>query len=87
MPVASGRRKMHCRMHGGAAGSGAPKGVVPHANAPVLLDQAGWRVSRRLPVPSNITLVPLPPKSPESKVDCWQSLAEKSSDQIIDLAA
>jgi hypothetical protein len=60
---------------------------VPGANALVLLDQSGWRVSRRLPVPDNITLVPLPPKSPELKVDGWQSIVEKPSDQIIDLAA
>ena len=26
VPVASGRGKIRCRMHGGAAGSGAPKG-------------------------------------------------------------
>ena len=25
---------------------------------------AGWHVSKRLPVPGNITLIPLPPKSP-----------------------
>jgi hypothetical protein len=31
----------------------------------VLLDQAGWHTSCNLPVPINITLLPLPPKSPE----------------------
>jgi DDE superfamily endonuclease len=35
------------------------------AHALLFLDQAGWHVSTRLPVPDNITLSPLPPKSPE----------------------
>ena len=39
--------------------------VAPGAHAVLLLDQAGWHVSSRLTVPKNITLLPLPPKSPE----------------------
>jgi hypothetical protein len=39
--------------------------VAPGAHAILLLDQAGWHVSTKLPVPSNITLLPLPPKSPD----------------------
>jgi hypothetical protein len=39
--------------------------VAPGAHALVLLDQAGWHVSKKLSVPGNITLVRLPPKSPE----------------------
>ncbi len=39
--------------------------VAPGAHALVLLDQAGWHVSKKLPIPDNITLLPLPPKSPE----------------------
>jgi len=39
--------------------------VAPGAHAILLLDQAGWHVSTKLPVPRNITLLPLPPKSPE----------------------
>jgi DDE superfamily endonuclease len=39
--------------------------VAPGAHAIVLLDRAGWHQSRRLAVPDNITLLPLPPKSPE----------------------
>ena len=31
----------------------------------LLLDNAGWHVSQALQVPENITLVPLPPYSPE----------------------
>jgi hypothetical protein len=39
--------------------------VAPGAHAVLLLDQAGWHVSRKLKVPANITLVPLPAKAPE----------------------
>jgi transposase len=39
--------------------------VAPGAHAVVLLDQAGWHLSRRLVVPANITLMPLPAKAPE----------------------
>ena len=34
-------------------------------HAVLLLDRAGWHVSRKLQVPPNITLVPLPAKAPE----------------------
>ena len=39
--------------------------VSPGAHAVVLLDQAGWHTSAKLNVPANISLLPLPPKSPE----------------------
>jgi hypothetical protein len=39
--------------------------VAPGSHAALLLDQAGWHVSSKLKVPSNITLVPLPAKAPE----------------------
>jgi len=39
--------------------------VAPGAHAVLILDQAGWHVSAKLNVPANITLMPLPPKSPE----------------------
>ena len=39
--------------------------VAPGAHAVVLLDQAGWHPSKRLLIPANITLVPLPAKAPE----------------------
>ncbi len=35
------------------------------AHAVVLLDQAGWHGAKALEVPDNITLLPLPPRSPE----------------------
>jgi putative transposase len=39
--------------------------VAPGSHAVLLLDQAGWHVSTKLRVPSNITLLPLPAKAPE----------------------
>jgi len=39
--------------------------VTPGSHAVLLLDQAGWHVSRKLKVPPNITLLPLPAKAPE----------------------
>jgi hypothetical protein len=39
--------------------------VTPGAHAIVILDQAGWHGAKDLEVPSNISLLPLPPRSPE----------------------
>jgi hypothetical protein len=41
------------------------RAVAPGAHALVLVDQAGWHQSKRLVVPANITLLPLPAKAPE----------------------
>jgi hypothetical protein len=41
--------------------------VAPGAHAVLLLDQAGWHLSDKLLVPPNITLVPLPPKTPRTQ--------------------
>ena len=38
--------------------------VRPGAHAVVILDQAGWHTTGRLDIPDNITLLPLPPRSP-----------------------
>lgn len=45
------------------AGLGAAVPAGTHAI--VVMDQAGWHVARGLAVPANMTLVPLPPYSPE----------------------
>jgi len=40
--------------------------VAPGAHAALICDRAGWRqAGERLRVPANITLLPLPPYSPE----------------------
>jgi transposase len=41
------------------------KRVAPGAHAVLVLDGAGWHGSQELIVPDNITLLPLPPYSPE----------------------
>ena len=41
------------------------KAVAPGAHAVLVLDGAGWHGSQGLIVPENITLLPLPPYSPE----------------------
>jgi transposase len=68
--------------------------VAPGAHALVLLDQTGWHVSKKLPIPGNITLVPLPPKSLELNPveNIWQFMRDtwlsnrvfESSDDILD---
>jgi transposase len=52
--------------------------VTPGAHAVLLLDQAGWHTSRKLQVPANITLVPLPAKAPELNPveNIWQYMRE-----------
>ncbi len=39
--------------------------VKKGAHGVVILDQAGWHGAKDLEVPDNITLLPLPPRSPE----------------------
>jgi transposase len=50
--------------------------VAADAHAVVILDQAGWHGARALHVPGNITLLPLPPYSPELNPveNLWQFL-------------
>jgi putative transposase len=52
--------------------------VAPGAHAILILDQAGWHLSSRLVVPDNITLLPLPPRSPELNPveNVWQYLRD-----------
>jgi transposase len=41
------------------------KELPPDVHAVLVLDRAGWHTAEALEVPSNVTLVHLPPKSPE----------------------
>ena len=52
--------------------------VAPGAHAVLLLDQAGWHQSKRLVVPANITLMPLPARAPELNPveNVWQFMRE-----------
>jgi hypothetical protein len=68
--------------------------ISPGRHAALLLDQAGWHLSSKLVVPSNISLVPLPPKCPELNPveNIWQFLRDNwlsnriftSYDNIVD---
>ena len=69
--------------------------VSPGAHAILVLDGAGWHNSRDLAVPANITLLTLPPYSPELNPveNVWQFLRQNrlanrvfdSSDAIVDV--
>jgi transposase len=52
--------------------------VTPGAHVVLLLDQAGWHLSGKLKIPVNITLMPLPPKSPELNPaeNIWQFMRD-----------
>ncbi len=69
--------------------------VAPGAHAILIVDQAGWHTSPKLEIPENITLVPLPPRSPELNPveNVWQFIRQnwlsnrvfKSYDDIVAL--
>ena len=52
--------------------------VTPGKHCALLVDQAGWHVSERLAVPSNITIMPLPAKCPELNPveNVWQFMRD-----------
>lgn len=54
------------------------KTVQPGAHAVIIIDNAGWHTGYDLIVPANISLLPLPPYSPElnAQEDIWQFLRE-----------
>ena len=55
--------------------------VAPGAHAVLLVDQAGWHLSARLVIPTNITILPMPPKSPELNPveNIWQFMRDNGS--------
>ena len=52
--------------------------VAPGAHALILLDKAGWHTARKLSPPANLTLLHLPPRSPELNPaeNIWQYLRQ-----------
>jgi transposase len=52
--------------------------VAAGAHAVLLVDQAGWHLSARLVIPANVTILPLPPKSPELNPveNIWQFMRD-----------
>ena len=74
--VARGRRwSRRYRGHGSAPRRDRPR---RGAHAILLADQAGWHTTNRLATPANISLVPLPAKSPELNPveNVWQYLRQ-----------
>ena len=52
--------------------------IKPGAHAVLLVDQAGWHMSAQLVIPPNITIIALPPKSPELNPmeNVWQFMRD-----------
>lgn len=52
--------------------------VAPSAHAVLLVDQAGWHMTPKLAVPANISIIPLPAKSPElnPQENVWQFMRD-----------
>ena len=52
--------------------------VADNAHAVLVMDQAGWHMSANLIVPDNITILPLPPRSPELNPveNIWQFMRD-----------
>ncbi len=55
------------------------------AHALLLLDQAGWHTTDKLKLPDNITLVSLPPRSPELNPveNIWQYLRDNWLSNVV----
>ena len=70
------------------------KAVSPSAHAILILDRAGWHTTKKLRVPDNISLMPLPSRAPELNPveNIWQFVRQnwlsnrvfKSYDDIVD---
>ena len=52
--------------------------VAPGGHGVLILDQAGWHTTKKLAVPENITLLHLPPRSPELNPveNIWQFMRD-----------
>jgi hypothetical protein len=64
-----------------ARSSGNDQRIISSFSSPhavLILDQAGWHLSKDLVVPDNITRLPLPPRSPELNPveNVWQFLRD-----------
>jgi len=52
--------------------------VTPGAHAILIVDRAGWHTTNKLVIPDNITILPLPPRSPELNPveNIWQFMRD-----------
>ena len=55
------------------------KQIEPQNHAVIVFDQAAWHTTKKLEVPENISLLPLPPASPELNPteQVWQVLRDR----------
>ncbi len=55
------------------------RSLLPEVHAVLVCDQAGWHTSGRLSIPCNVTLLHLPPKSPELNPAelLWREMRQK----------
>jgi transposase len=70
------------------------RGVAPGAHAALLMDQAGWHLTPKLKLPTNISIIAIPSKSPElnPQENIWQFMRDNwlsnrvfgSYDEIVD---
>ena len=68
--------------------------IAPGAHAVLLMDQAGWHLTPKLELPTNISIVAIPSKSPELNPveNIWQFMRDNwlsnrvfgSHDEIVD---
>ena len=61
------------------------RNLPPEEHALLVLDRAGWHRSRSLAIPANVTLLFLPPYSPElnpAELLWWQARDKKLSNQV-----
>ena len=63
---------------GGPAGATAAADLAARGHEVLLLDRAAWHLSKKLEIPANISLMPLPPKAPELNPveNLWQFLRD-----------
>jgi transposase len=62
------------------------RNLAPKAHAVLVLDQASWHTTEKLRVPENLSLLPLPPQSPElnPRENVWQLLRQtKPSNRLV----
>ena len=68
--------------------------VAADAHAVVLMDQAGWHLTPKLKIPDNISIIPIPSKSPQlnPQENIWQYMRDnwlsnrvfETYDEIVD---
>jgi hypothetical protein len=59
--------------------------VAPGAHGLIVLDQAAWHTTAKLHLPDNLSLLPLPPKSPELNPveNVWEFLRQNKLSNLI----